>query len=62
MPTGLAGDFVWPIYDMAEATIAGEGVALSDSKIELSKLTACPERVGIAIPVTNQAINQSAGC
>lgn len=61
MPTGLAGDFVWPIYDMAEATIAGEGVALSDSKIELSKLTASPERVGIAIPVTNQAINQSAG-
>lgn len=61
MPTGLAGDFVWPIYDMAEATIAGESVALSDSKIELSKLTASPERVGIAIPVTNQAINQSAG-
>lgn len=61
MPTGLAGDFVWPVYDMADATIAGEGVALSDSKIELSKLTASPERVGIAIPVTNQSINQSAG-
>ena len=61
MPTGLVGDFVWPIYDLAEATIAGEGVALSDSKINLSKLTASPERIGIAIPVTNQAINQSAG-
>ena len=61
MPTGLVGDFVWPIYDLAEASIAGEGVALSDSKINLSKLTASPERVGIAIPVTNQAINQSAG-
>lgn len=36
-------------------------VALTDSKINLSKLTATPERIGIAIPVTNQAINQSAG-
>ena len=61
MPTGLVGDFVWPIYDMAEASVAGEGVALSDSKINLSKLTATPERIGIAIPVTHQAINQSAG-
>ena len=61
MPTGLSGDFVWPIYDIVEASIAGEGVALTDSKINLSKLTATPERIGIAIPVTNQAINQSAG-
>lgn len=61
MPTGLSGDFVWPIYDVVEATIAGEGVALTDSKINLNKLTATPERIGIAIPVTNQAINQSAG-
>ena len=61
MPTGLSGDFVWPIYDIAEASIAGEGVALADSKITLDKLTATPERIGIAIPVTNQAINQSGG-
>ena len=61
MPTGLAGDFVWPMYEMVEAQIAGEGVALSDTKISFSKLTAAPERVGIAIPVTNQSLNQSAG-
>lgn len=61
MPTGLSGDYVWPIYDVVEATIAGEGVALTDSKIDLSKLTATPERIGIAIPVTNQSITQSAG-
>lgn len=61
LPTGLSGDFVWPIYDTVEATIAGEGVALTDSKIDLDKLTATPERIGIAIPVTNQSINQSAG-
>ena len=61
MPVGLSGDYVWPIYDIVDATIAGEGVALTDSKINLSKLTATPERIGIAIPVTNQSINQSAG-
>ena len=61
MPTGLAGDFVWPMYEMVEAQNAGEGVALGDTKIPFSKMTAAPERVGIAIPVTNQSLNQSAG-
>ena len=61
MPTGLVGDYVWPVYDMVEASVMGEGVALSDSKINLSNLAAAPERIGLAIPVTNQAINQSAG-
>lgn len=61
MPTGLSGDFVWPMYEMVEAQIAGEGVALSDTKIPFSKMTASPERVGIAIPVTNQSLNQSDG-
>lgn len=61
MPTGLSGDFVWPMYEMVEAQIAGEGVALSDTKIPFSKMTAAPERVGIAIPVTNQSLNRSDG-
>lgn len=61
MPTGLAGDYVWPTYETVEATIAGEGVALSDTKIKMSKLTAAPQRVGIAIPVTRQAMMQTDG-
>lgn len=61
MPTGLAGDYVWPAYEMVDAQIAGEGVALTDTKINFSKLTARPERIGIAIPVTNQSLNQSDG-
>lgn len=61
MPTGLSGEFVWPVYEMIEATVCGEGVELGDSKIPFSKLTASPERVGAAIPVTNQSINQSNG-
>lgn len=61
MPTGLAGDYVWPTYEAVEATIAGEGVALADTKIPMSKLTAAPQRIGIAVPVTRQAINQTEG-
>ena len=59
MPTGLAGDYVWPTYETVDATIAGEGVALTDTKIKMSKLTASPQRIGIAIPVTRQSINQT---
>lgn len=61
MPTGLAGDYVWPTYETVDATIAGEGVALTDTKIKMSKLTASPQRIGIAIPVTRQSINQTEG-
>lgn len=61
MPTGLAGDYVWPTYETVEASIAGEGVALSDTKIKMSKLSAAPQRIGIAIPVTRQTINQTEG-
>lgn len=61
MPTGLAGDYVWPMYEMVEATVLGEGAQLGDTKIPFSKLTASPARVGIAIPVTNQSLNQSYG-
>ena len=61
MPTGLAGDYVWPVYEMVEATVLGEDAALSDTKIPFSKLSANPARVGIAIPVSNQSLNQTDG-
>lgn len=61
MPTGLAGDYVWPTYEAVEAQIQGEGVALTDTKIKLSKLTASPQRIGVAIPVTRQTIIQTEG-
>lgn len=59
--TGLSGDFVWPIYEAVEATLVGEGVALTDTKISLDKVVPAPERMGIAIPVTKEAINRSEG-
>lgn len=61
MPTGLAGDYVWPVYEAVTATIADEGVALTDTTIPLSKLSAKPQRVGLAIPVTRESLNQSKG-
>lgn len=59
--TGLSGDYVWPLYDLAEASVVGEGVALSDAAVNLSKVTPSPQRIGIAIPVSNQAINRTEG-
>ena len=61
IPTGLVGDFVWPLYETVEATLAGESVELSDTKIPFSKLTASPERAGVAIPATYQSLNQTQG-
>lgn len=61
MPTGLAGDYVWPTYEAVEATVLGEGVSLADTEIKLDKITAQPQRIGIAVPVTNQALNQTEG-
>ena len=61
MPTGLAGDYIWPVYEMVEATVLGEGAALSDTRIPFNKLSANPARVGIAIPVSNQSLNQTDG-
>jgi len=60
-PIGLSGDYIWPTYETVEATIAGEGVSLTDTEISMSKLTATPQRVGIAIPVTRQAMMQTDG-
>jgi len=61
MPTGLAGDYVWPTYEAVEASVLGEGVALADTEIELSKVVAQPQRIGVAVPVTNQTLNQTEG-
>ena len=61
LPTGLSGTYEWPTYETVTATIAGEGVALSDTTFDLSKLTASPERAGIKIPATSQSLLQSHG-
>lgn len=59
--TGLKGNYQWPVVEAFEATINDEGVALGDSKIPLSKLIARPERIGIAVPITRETINETEG-
>lgn len=44
-----------------EATVNDEGVALGDTKIPLSKLIAKPERIGVAVPITREALNETDG-
>lgn len=61
LQTGLAGDYVYPIVAGVDAEIAGHEVALSDKKIDITKLQPIPKRVGIAIPVSNFAIHQTRG-
>lgn len=58
---GLAGNFVWPVVEFGTATINGEGAALSLQKIDFTKLTASPERIGYAYEATRESIEQSQG-
>lgn len=59
--TGLSGSYVWPTYEAVEAKIEDEGVALTETKINLNKLKAVPQRCGIVIAETREAITQSDG-
>ena len=61
LQTGLAGDYVFPIVAAVDAEIAGQEVALSDKKIDITKLQPSPKRVGISIPVSNFAVHQTHG-
>ena len=57
--TGLKGNHQWPVVEAFHATINDEGAALGDTKIPLSKLIAKPERLGIAVPITREALNET---
>ncbi len=56
MQSGVVGQPVWPVLAGVTATIAGENVALTDQNLNLDKIAAKPERVGVYVPVTSQAI------
>lgn len=57
--TGLRGNYQWPVVEAFEASINDEGVKLGDTKIPLSKLIAKPERLGVAVPITREALNET---
>lgn len=57
--TGLKGNHQWPVVEAFEATINDEGASLGDTKIPVSRLIAKPERIGIAVPITREALNET---
>ena len=57
--TGLKGNHQWPVVEAFHATINDEGAELGDTKIPLNKLIAKPERLGIAVPSTREALNET---
>lgn len=57
--TGLKGNYQWPVVEAFEATINDEGVKLGDTKISVNKLIAKPERIGVAVPITREALNET---
>ncbi|MDO5395647.1 MAG: phage major capsid protein [Bacteroidales bacterium] len=60
--SGLAGGTLrWPIHTKAIANFADEGERLTDSKVDFDKLTVSPRRLGIAIPVTREALESTQG-
>lgn len=59
--SGLTGTLRWPKHGKAVAQFAGEGERLTDKKIDFSKLEMTGTRLGIAIPVTIEELNDSFG-
>ena len=57
--TGLKGNYQWPVVETFDASINDEGVALGDTKIDVNKLVAKPERIGVAVPITREALNET---
>ena len=59
---GLSGGKLrWPIHGKAQARWVDEGERLKDSKIDFTKLETQPRRLGCAIPVTREELNDSEG-
>lgn len=59
--SGLAGTLRWPVHGKAKASFADEAEKLVDSKIDWSKLDMNGHRLGLAIPVTREELQDSQG-
>ena len=57
--TGVIGDISWPVMGSVEASVLVEKETLTDTGVDLSNIKPKKERVGITIPVTYQAINDT---
>lgn len=59
MQYGLVGELMFPTLAAVEATIEGENTKLNPTKLDIGNLKASPWRVGLSIPISNDAIDQT---
>lgn len=61
MVSGVTGNDLWPVsVNDAEMEEVGENVALTDQDLDFDNLTCTPHRAGVAIDVSNKALDQAA--
>lgn len=56
-----SGQFLWPVYGAAEASFLGENEPIVPQTIDMSKITAKPERLAISFQVSRMALEQTDG-
>jgi HK97 family phage major capsid protein len=61
LPVGLRGKYEWPVVEALKATVAGESVKIGGQKINLSKVAAVTQRVGIVVEASRESLYQSDG-
>lgn len=59
MQYGLVGELSFPTLAAIEATIEGENTKLNATKLDIGNLKAKPWRVGMSVPLSNDAIDQT---
>lgn len=61
VPTGCRGVYEWPVVEAIKATVAGEGVKVDATKINLDKVAAVTQRIAVGVSVSRESLFQSAG-
>lgn len=61
MPTGLGGQYEWPVVGDLEAEFAGEGATLTPKKLNISKVAAVQQRAGVTAAMTRESVFNSNG-
>lgn len=59
MQYGLVGELIFPTLGAFEASIEGENTKINATKLDIGNLKAKPWRVGVSVPVSNDAIDQT---
>lgn len=61
LPTGCRGNYEWPVVEAIKATIAGEGVKVGPTKIDLDKVATVTQRIAVVVEATRESLFNSDG-